>query len=133
MGGVFLPGSAEISFILCGVGFELRGAVEGAALERQPRVLTRIRLPLGRVRVLLPQDRGLLSNDGARLERNRTVSEHEVDGARDVAFTVKLAERMRVERVLPAIEGALVERGLVCAHTHCHRLVAFRSSRVAGC
>ena len=132
MGGVFLPGSAEISFELCGVGFEVRGAVEGAALERVPRVLARIRLPLGRVRVLLPQDRGLLSNDSARLERDRTVSEYEVDGARDVGFAVKLAERVRVERVLPAIEGALVECGLVCTHTHCHRLVACRSSRVTG-
>ena len=132
MGGVFLPGSAEVRFVLCGVGFEVRGAVEGAALERVPRVLARVRLPLGRVRVLLPRDRGLLRDDSARLERNRPVSEDEVDGACDVAFAVILAERVRVERVLPAIEGALVECGLVCTHTHCHRLVACRAGCVTG-
>lgn len=80
MGRVWLPRSAEVGLERGFVGFELRRAVECARLERQARGLPEIGLTLGRVRVLLPNQRGFLRDDGAVLEGDGAVAENEVDG-----------------------------------------------------
>lgn len=129
-GGVLFPWAAEVSLeLVAGLGYGLRreqggGALEGAALERQPGVLVWVGLALGGVRVLLANQSGLLSYDIRVLEDGQRVPEDEIHGTRDGASGVELSESVCVECVLPTVEGALIEGDLIAAHTHRHRLVA---------
>ena len=66
----------------------------------------------------------------AVLEHGGGVAEDEVDGARDAAVAVEVAERVRVQRVLVALEGAAVEDGEVRVAPERHRLVLGRARRV---
>ena len=130
--GVGLPWASQVRLEVGLVGFELRRCVEYARLEGQARGLVGVGLALRRVRVLLPEQRRFLGDNSAGLEGDGAVAEDEVDCAQDCALAVELAECVRVERVLPAIEGAEVERRHVRAHAQRHRLVTNRARRVAG-
>jgi len=69
----------------------------------------------------------------AVLENYSGVSEYEVDGSVDVAFTVKLSLRVNIKGVLVALEAALVEDGEVGARDECHRLMVFGPGGVPEC
>ena len=85
---------------------------------------------LRRVSHLLADQCGLLGDDVARLENGSAVPEYEIHGSVDGAVGVELAKSVSVECVLEAVEGAAVECHLIRTHSHCHSLVATRSSCV---
>ncbi|KAL8171422.1 hypothetical protein V2J09_023226 [Rumex salicifolius] len=72
----------------------------------------------------------LLDHQLAVLEDGLRVAEDEVDGSLDGAVTEEVTAPNRVERVLEAVELAVVEYREVSHHTHRHRLVLLRPSRV---
>lgn len=138
-GEVFLPWSAE-ECLVCFVTFgEFRCCIECATLEWvalnvqlwNVQLRTSVHLALRCVHVGLALHCGLLGGDAAVLDRRGSVAEDEVDGAKDCAVSVKLAVVVNVEGVRIAIEGALIEGGLVGAHSHRDGLTAFRSCCVA--
>lgn len=72
-----------------------------------------------------PKRRLILRCHGAGLEAgDRGVAQDEaIGGTGDGAVAVVLPKRVRMERVLPSVEGALVERRHVRAYTHRHSLL----------
>lgn len=117
---ILLPRPAEIR--------RLRGK-DVAVLDREPGALVRVFPALRRDGHLLKRQRdaGVYL---AVLQDRGAVAEDEVDGAVDVAFTVELAERVRVEGVLVALHAAPEEGRLVRVHPQSHCLVILRPRRV---
>ena len=72
-------------------------------------------------------------DDFTRLEHGRRIPEDEVHGAFDPAPVVEVAERVRVERVLVAEEGAVIEGREVAIDHQGHRLVLRGTRRVLEC
>lgn len=68
--------------------------------------------------------------EDAVLKNGGCVSHDEVDGAVDVAFAVELAARGGPKGVLEALEGAIVERGLVSCVQQGYSLARFGPSRI---
>ncbi len=79
--GVRFPRTPQVGLEQLRVCFEIRGAIEDTALERQPGSLSRVGFPLSCVSVLGSNDRGFLSNESAELKRDVSITEDEVDGA----------------------------------------------------
>ena len=66
----------------------------------------------------------------AVLKHNSSIAENEVDGARDGAITVELAEGVGVESVLIGIKLAPVDHGSVAGDTESDGLVLDCTGRV---
>ncbi|BAS71379.1 Os01g0254350 [Oryza sativa Japonica Group] len=73
---------------------------------------------------------GREGRDGGALDDGDAVAEDEVDGAGDAAVAVELAEGVRVERVLVALDGDAEEGGAIGVDAQRHRLVRRRPRRV---
>lgn len=69
----------------------------------------------------------------AVLENNGGVTKYEINRAIDVTFTIKLSQRMRVQRVLVPFKAATVEGGQVGSVSHRNCLVLAWPRRVAEC
>lgn len=110
-------------------GEELRRGDHRAVVHGEPGVLVGVAARLRREDVGLAGDGGA-GDELARLEDGGGVAEDEVDGAGDGALAVELAERVRVERVLVALDAAPVRRRHVRAHPQRHRLPLRRPRRV---
>jgi hypothetical protein len=140
--GVGLPGPAEVRLrgrgpvAVAGLGLlllllqeEVGVGGDVAELEGEARGHVGVEAALRGDGVLLAGQRAA-REERAVLEHGGGVAEDEVDGARDAAVAVELAQRVRVQRVLVPLEGAAVEDGEVRVAPQRHGLVLRRPRRV---
>jgi len=113
-------------------GREVVRGHDGAVLDRNSRDLVRVVAALGCDCVGLAR-RWQLRVDVAVLEDDCCIAEDEVDGARDVAVAVELAERVGVEGVLVAVDYATVDCREVRVDAQGHGLALGRAGRVLDC
>ncbi|BAS74710.1 Os01g0788451, partial [Oryza sativa Japonica Group] len=126
---VLLPRPAQERRELLRGGRQVGRRDDAAPVDGRPGVLVRVGPALRRDRVLL-RLRGAPRREHAALEHRRGVAEHEVHRAGDGAVAVELAELVRVQGVLVAVQAAAVDHGAVGAHAEGHRLLLLGARRV---